>query len=124
MEEKYSENPAMFKNHPFGFLLALILIPAAIGIIILLVWYLKCKSTQLSFVGNDLVLETGLLSKSHTELNVKSIRTVKVYQSFSDRIFGVGKISLFTAGDAPEISVAGLPRPNDLRDLIKSHQLA
>lgn len=124
MEAKYSEHPAMFKNNPLGFILAILLVPVAIGILILLAWYLKCKSTKLEFVGNDLILEKGLLSKDRTELNVTSIRTVKVYQSFFNRIFGVGRISVFTAGDAPEIEVAGLPKPHDLRELVKAHQAA
>ncbi len=114
----------MFKNNPLGFILAILLVPVAIGILILLAWYLKCKSTKLEFVGNDLILEKGLLSKDRTELNVTSIRTVKVYQSFFNRIFGVGRISVFTAGDAPEIEVAGLPKPHDLRELVKAHQAA
>ena len=122
MEAQYSESPAMFRNNPFGFLLAVLLIPLVVGAVILLVWYLRCKATKLEFAGNDLVLEKGLLSKARTELDARGIRTVKVYQSFFDRIFGVGKISIFTAGDTPEIEVAGLPRPNDLRELIKAQQ--
>lgn len=122
LEIKYSEHPAMFKNNPLGFILAILLIPLAVGILILMVWYLKCKSTQLEFAGNDLILEKGLLSKARTELNVNSIRTIKVYQSFFDRIFGVGRISVYTAGDNPEIEVAGLPRPHDLRELVKAEQ--
>lgn len=122
MDTKYSEHPAMFRNNPLGFILAVALIPLAIGVLILLWWYLKCKSTTLEVTGNDLVLERGLLSKHRTEVNLGRIRTVEVYQSFFDRIFGVGTISIFTAGDEPEIEVAGMPRPNDLRDLIKSVQ--
>lgn len=114
----------MFKNNPLGFLIAILLIPFAIGILILLAWYLRCKSTKLEFTGNDLILEKGLLSKDRTELNVSSIRTVKVYQSFFNRIFGVGRISVFTAGDTAEIEVPGLPRPHDLRDLVKTHLAA
>lgn len=122
METSYSEHPAMFRNHPVGFIIAVLLIPVVVGIVILLWWYLKCKSTLLEYAGNDLILEQGLLNKEHTELNVDSIRTVNVYQTFFDRIFGVGKIAIYTAGDDPEIEIAGLPRPHDLRDLIKSHQ--
>ncbi len=118
MEKKYSEHPAMFKNNPLGFILAVLLIPLAVGIIILLVWYIKCKSTKLELVGDDLILEQGLLSKDHTELDISSIRTVKVYQSFFNRIFGVGKISIYTAGDQAEIEVEGMPRPHELRDLV------
>lgn len=122
MEAKYSENPAMFRNNPLLFILAVLLIPVVVGLVILLVWYLQCRSTKLEFAGNDLVLEKGLLSKARTELDARGIRTVKVYQSFFDRVFGVGRISVFTAGDTPEIEVAGLPRPNDLRELIKAAQ--
>ncbi|MGM0631817.1 MAG: PH domain-containing protein [Pseudomonadota bacterium] len=113
----------MFRNHPFGFLLSVLLIPAAIGILILLIWYLRCRSTKLEFIGHDLVLETGLLSKHRTELHVRSIRTMKVNQTFANRIFGVGKISIYTAGDDPEIEVAGLPDPHDLREMVKQEQL-
>ncbi len=119
MEAQYSEYPAMFKNHPFGFVLAVALIPVVLGIVILIVWYLKCRSIKLEFAGSDLILETGLLSKDRTELNVHSIRTFNVHQSFFNRLFDVGTISVYTAGDEPEIEVAGLPRPHELRGMIK-----
>lgn len=122
MEPRYSEHPAMFRNHPLGFILAVLLVPVAVGILILLYWYLKCKSTLLEFNNGDIVVERGLLSKNRTELNVERIRSVNVYQSFFNRIFGVGKIAIYTAGDDPEVEVAGMPRPHDLRDLIKNHQ--
>ena len=122
MEPKYSEHPAMFKNNPLGFILAVLLVPLAIGVLILLWWYLKCKSTKLEFVGNDIVLEKGLLSKDRTELNAETVRTVNVYQSLFDRMFGVGRISIYTAGDVPEVEVSGIPRPHDVRDLIKQQQ--
>ena len=123
MEPVYSEHPAMFRNHPLGFVLAIVLIAAfGVGILILMVWFLKCKATRLEFAGNDLILERGLLSKERTEMNVSTVRTVKVQQSFFNRVFGVGTISVFTAGDDAEIQVAGIPRPHDLRDLIKAHQ--
>lgn len=123
MDVRYSEHPSMFRNHPFGFLLSILLIPVAIGILILMVWYLRCRSTKLEFVGHDLILETGLLSKNRTELHVRSIRTMNVYQSFVNRILGVGKISIYTAGDDPEIEVAGLPDPHDLREMVKKEQI-
>ncbi|MBR9912103.1 MAG: PH domain-containing protein [Gammaproteobacteria bacterium] len=112
----------MFKNKPFSFILSIVLIPVLVGMVILLVWYLKCKSTKLELIGDDLILEKGLLSKDRTELDVDSIRTFNVYQSFANRLFGVGTVSVFTAGDDPEIEVAGLPRPDELRDLVKAVQ--
>lgn len=124
MDAKYSEHPAMFKNNPLGFLLSILLIPVGVGIIILLVWYLKCKSTLLEVSDRELIVERGLLSKDRTELSLSSVRTVNVYQSFFNRIFGVGRIAVFTAGDDAEVEVAGLPDPHRLRELIKQGQAA
>ena len=123
LNNTYSENPAMFKDSPSMFILSLILIPAfGLGLIILLVWYLKTKSTKLSVSENGIVLEKGLLSKERSEVSISSVRTTKVTQSFFNRIFGVGKIEIFTAGDTPEIIASGLPDPNTIRDVIKANQ--
>ncbi len=123
MSELYSENPVMFKNNPLGFILAILLIPAfGIGIIILLYWYLQTKASKLSITEHDILYEKGLLSKERSEIGIKGVRTVTVKQSFFNRIFGVGAIEIFTAGDDPEISVKGLPDPNKVRELIKARQ--
>ena len=66
--------------------------------------------------------EKGLLNKEHSEINVSSVRTIKVKQSFFNRIFGVGSIEIYTAGDAPEVVVTGLPDPNRVREIIKNSQ--
>ena len=122
MTSQYAEHPAMFRSKPLGFILAVILIPAAIGILILMVWYLRCKSTKLEINGNEVVLEQGLLSKERTELSVSGIRTVKINQSFFNRLFKVGTVSIYTAGDNPEIQAAGMPRPEVFRELVKAAQ--
>lgn len=109
----------MFRNNPLGFILAVLLIPLAIGILILLYWYLMCKATKLEVDASSIILERGLLSKEKIELDVDSVRTVRIYQSFFNRMFGVGKISVYTSGDVPEFDISGMPDPNRFRELIK-----
>lgn len=122
-EPLYSEHPAMFKNNPFGFIAGLLLIPVfGVGILILLWWYLQCKASKLTVKEHDILYETGLLSKSRAEFSISGIRTVRVNQSFFNRIFGVGTIQIYTAGDLPEIEAKGMPEPNQVRELIKSRQ--
>ena len=119
----YSENPAMFRNNPLGFVLSILLIPAfGLGLLILLYWYAATKAAKLSVDASDVLFEKGLLSKERSELRIRDIRTVRVKQSFSQRIFGTGTIEIFTAGDKPEISVSGLPRPHEVRELVKGIQ--
>ena len=115
----YSEHPSMFRSNPLGFILAVLLIAAAVGVLILLWWYLQCKSTKLEADGHTVMLERGLLSKERIELDIDKVRTVKVYQSLFNRMFGVGRISVYTSGDAAEFEVAGMPDPHRFRELVK-----
>lgn len=123
MRELYSEHPVMFKNHPIGFVVCLLLIPVfGMGLLILLWWHLQNKSSKLTVQDNDILYETGLLSKVRSEVNISGVRTIKVKQSFFNRVFGVGTVEIYTAGDSPEIVAHGLPDPNKIRELIKAQQ--
>lgn len=122
MKELYAEHPAMFRNNPLGFILAVLLIAVGVGIIILLWWYLQTKASKLTVFENEILFEKGLLSKERSEVNISIVRTVRVKQSFFNRIFGVGTVEIFTAGDNPEIVAKGMPDPNRIRELIKMGQ--
>lgn len=120
MTTRYSEHPSMFRSHPIGFVLALILIPAyGIGVVIFVLWYLQSKATKLVITDAEILLERGLLSKERIEVNMASVRSTTVNQSFVNRLMGVGSVKIYTAGDAPEIMVSGMPDPNRIRELIK-----
>jgi len=123
MNVKNSENPVMFRNNPIGFLFAVLLIAAfGLGILILLWWFVQCKSTKLTVSDNEILFEKGILSKERSEVNISSIRTIRVKQSFFNRIFGVGTVEIYTAGDSAEFVAKGLPDPNKVRELVKMEQ--
>ncbi|MCA1788289.1 MAG: PH domain-containing protein [Thioalkalivibrio sp.] len=145
----YDSHPAMFRNHPLGYLIVLLLIivpvvalvlfrerivamgdfpPAmllaatGLGIVIMLYWYLKTRATRLRVTGEEVHLEEGLLSKHHIDLHVGQIRAVRVFQGLTDRVFRVGRIEVFTTGDQPEFVVRGLPNPHKVRDHVRNHR--
>jgi len=123
MKELYSAHPAMFKANPIGFIVAILLIAVfGIGLLILLFWYLQTKATKLTITENEILYENGLLSKERVDVNISMIKTVKVKQTFFDRIFGIGSIDIYTTGDSPEFVVTAMPEPDIIRDLIKSRQ--
>lgn len=116
-------HPAMFRGHPFLFALSVLLIAAfGLGLIILLIWYARTRSIRLSVDGERMHLETGLMSKSHVEVDISQIRTVKVHQTFWNRVFRVGQLSVYTAGDNPEFEVAGIPDPNRIREHVRNQR--
>lgn len=117
----YEAHPPMFRNNPVGFVLSVALIAAAVGILILLVWYVKTRSEKLTITREDLRYERGILSKSRSEVRLTGIRSVTVHQSLFQRMFGTGDIEIYTAGDRPEIIAKGIPDPNEVREIISNN---
>lgn len=115
----YEANPSMFRMYPFGTVLAVLLIPVGVGLIMLAYWYIQTKADHLTIKKDEIVWTHGLFSKQYTEINMSSVRTVKVTQSLLQRILGAGNVAIFTSGDEPELLVKGMPNPDEIREHIK-----
>lgn len=85
----------------------------------LLAWWLGSVADRLAIKSDEMIWTHGLLNRQYTEINLASVRTVRVTQSLFQRIMGVGDIAVYTAGDQPELVVHGLPHPHRIRDLVK-----
>lgn len=119
----YEENPSMFRNQPIGFVLTCILSLVGVGLIIFLVWWLKCKGTTLTVTSDRTRLRKGILSKSVTEVWHQDIRNVQLHQTFFQRIFDVGTLGISSSGQSGlEISVSGIPDPDGVKELIDKHR--
>ena len=119
----YQAHPAMFRAHPFWFILSVLLIAAfGIGILILIYWYIQTRATALTVTDSDLMYERGILSKERTSVSINHVRSVNVVQSFVNRILGVGTIQISTAGDEPEFTIADMPDPHVIREAIAKAQ--
>jgi uncharacterized membrane protein YdbT with pleckstrin-like domain len=119
----YEAHPAMFRAHPFWFILFVLLIAAfGIGLLILLYWYIKTRATALTVTEHELMYERGILSKDRLSVSLRHVRSVEVKQSFVNRILGVGTIQVSTAGDEPEFTVKDLPDPHEIREAISRAQ--
>jgi len=143
----YEAHPSMFRNHPFWFLLILllciigfafpflgietswltklvgVLIPLVIGLGFYFIWWLKCKATTLTVTTERTSCRRGILSKAITEVWHQDIRNVQLNQSFLQRVLDVGKIGISSAAQSGlEISVSGIPRPDEVKQLIDQHR--
>lgn len=114
----YQASPPMFRNNPLGFILSVILIAAfGLGIIILLWWYVVSRSTVLTVTDREMRLERGILNKTHSEIQLNAVRSVRVHQSLWQRMFGTGDVEVFSAGDNAEIVAKGMPNPGRIREI-------
>ena len=119
----YEAHPAMFRAHPFWFILFVLLIAAfGIGLLILLYWYITTRATALSVTEHSLLYERGILNKERLAVSLRHVRSVQVSQGFINRILGVGTIEIKTAGDEPEFTVDDLPDPHQVREAISRAQ--
>lgn len=116
----YDEHPAMFRAHPFLFILLLI---SVVGLLAIGVWWLRVKGERLALSDREVLMERGLLAKQRTEIALSSIRSVRITQSFGQRIFDVGNVELFSAGDIAEIAIKSMPRPGRIRNIAASRNL-
>jgi uncharacterized membrane protein YdbT with pleckstrin-like domain len=119
----YEAHPAMFRAHPFWFILCVLLIAAfGVGIILLLYWYIKTRATALTVTDQELMYERGILSKDRTSVSLKHIRSVNIAQGFVNRVMGVGTVQVSTAGDLPEFTIADMPDPYVIQEAIAKAQ--
>ncbi len=116
----YDEHPAMFRAHPLLFVLLLL---SVVGILAIGIWWVMHKGERLALSEREVLLERGLLSKQRTEIALSSIRSVRITQTLSQRMFDVGHVELFSAGDVAEIAIKNMPRPGRIRALAAARNL-
>jgi uncharacterized membrane protein YdbT with pleckstrin-like domain len=90
--------------------------------LLVLLWpikrHLQRQAVKLTIAGDKLRYETGLASKSMRIIQLPKVQDVRVLQSFWQRMFGVGDISIETAGENSRLIVATLDRPRELAEQI------
>ncbi|MGB7347741.1 MAG: PH domain-containing protein [Pirellulaceae bacterium] len=119
----YVASPSMFRNQPFAFVLTCLLCCVGVGIPIMLVWWIRSKSTELTVTDKRTRLHRGWLSRSITEVWHRDVRNVQLHQSFFQRIFDTGRIGVSSAGqDGIEIDVSGLRNPDQIKGIIDEHR--
>lgn len=115
----YEEHPAMFRNYPVAFVLCVLLSVVGVGLIVLLVWYLRTRATTLTVTTEQITLRRGLLSKYTNDVFHENVRNIIVRQSMFQRMMGTGYIGISTSGQAGiEIEVNGIPDPDRVKQLI------
>jgi uncharacterized membrane protein YdbT with pleckstrin-like domain len=93
-----------------------------IASLLVLLWpierHLQRQTVKLTIAGDKLRYETGLASKSMRLIQLPKVQDVRVIQSFWQRMFGVGDISIETAGENSRLVVENLDAPRELAEQI------
>ena len=113
-------SPVMFRNHPLGFLINLVLCLTGIGILIFIYWYYSNKTTKLSRFDDKIIYESGIIARNTVDTKISNIKSIKVKQSICERLFNVGTLSIYTAGDRAEIRIKGIKNPMQIKNILNS----
>ena len=119
-EKLYEAHPRMFADEPLWFVVAVLLLPTGIGVIWLIYWFIRNRCTLVTVTEERVLASRGILAKERIEVELERVRTVRIDQTFVDRIFNVGILKVYTAGDNPEIKQKGLPDPASLRKALRA----
>ena len=105
--------------------------PWAMGVpVLLLIWpirrHVRRQFTKATVAGDKLRYEVGVLRKSTRNISLPKVQDARVDQSVTQRIFGVGDLSIETAGETSRLSMRNIDRPQHVADeiLAASHGAA
>src|SRR5712692_3606992 len=89
---------------------------------LLLIWpverHIRRQFTKITLEGDKLRYETGFTTKSTRTIQLSKVQDVTVVQSFRQRIFGIGDLSIETAGETSRLTIRDIDRPQAVADRI------
>ena len=90
--------------------------------VLLLLWPLKFhirnRLTKMTILDDRLRYETGFLSKTTRTILISRVQDLTVHQRVGQRIFGVGDLSIETAGETSRLTIPEIDRPQEIADRI------
>jgi len=89
---------------------------------LLFIWplerHLHRQSERISILEDRLRYDVGILSKSTRTILISRVQDVTVRQRLAQRIFGVGDLSIETAGEASGLTIESIDHPHQTADHI------
>jgi hypothetical protein len=82
----------------------------------------RVKSTHYRLTSQRLLIESGLLSKSVDEIDLRYIDDLEFRQTLLDRLLGIGQVFVVSSDKlAPKLAIRGIKDPRGLREKIRAH---
>ena len=97
------------------FALGIVLLPVfGIGLIFLVVAYVRYRTTELAITSRRVIAKFGFISRRTVEINIKKVESIQVDQGILGRVFNYGTLVISGAGD-PQAPIPGISEPMAFR---------
>ena len=80
--------------------------------------HLKLRFTMLTIQGNKLRFDSGMVTKSTRTMELSRIQDVRVDQSLTQRMLGIGNVTIETAGETGKLTMNNVDQPQTVADFI------
>jgi membrane protein YdbS with pleckstrin-like domain len=81
----------------------------------------RIKNTHYKVTNQRVLIESGVLSRSLEEIDMRSIDDIEFQQTFLERIFGIGKVFIVSTDKvAPRLELVGIHDPRQTREMIRA----
>jgi uncharacterized membrane protein YdbT with pleckstrin-like domain len=110
----YTGNISLWSLAPLIALGVLFLAAWGLGLIFLVVAYIRYKTTELAFTNKRVIAKFGFISRQTVELNISKVESIQVNQGILGRIFNFGTFIISGAGN-PQAPIPGISDPMSFR---------
>jgi membrane protein YdbS with pleckstrin-like domain len=101
------------------------LVPLALGVLLLLLVWIKVKSCSYRLTTQRLFVRRGWLAKHVNELELYRVKDVVVEQGSLQRLLGYGTITVLADDDTtPEVDLVRISRPTSVKEMIRTQYRA
>jgi uncharacterized membrane protein YdbT with pleckstrin-like domain len=96
----------------WGYILpGILLLPLfGLGLVLLLVAYVKYRTTELAITTRRVIAKFGFISRRTVELNIQKVESIQVEQSMMGRILDYGTLIIYGGGN-PQAPIPGISHP-------------
>jgi uncharacterized membrane protein YdbT with pleckstrin-like domain len=83
--------------------------------------YFRLRSTLYTVTNQRVIIEQGMLSKSLTEIDLRTIDDTQFFQTLVDRMLGIGNVILVSSDKtAPMLMLRAIRDPRGVRETIRA----
>ena len=92
-----------------------LLLPAVgLGLILLVMAYVRYKTTELAITTKRVIVKVGFIRRSTVEININKVESIQVDQEILGRMFNFGTLVIAGAGN-PQAPIVGISSPMEFR---------
>lgn len=103
----------------FGWIATAILI--LIQIAVLLVAWLRLRSTMYTVTTQRVLIEQGIFTKTVDEIDLRYVDDSQFVQSFVDRVLGIGNVTLISSDkNTPRYILTSVKDPRGVREIVRT----